>query len=519
MSVGSDNTLVGWNPDSSQTAVLLGNIPRPLRLLKSSPDRRSVLLVAGTKPQLLVLLTEAETGWHSREIPMDCSAIVDADWDVASDCLLVICEDRHVRLATLTSVGSERITADLAYERWRHPQIIGRPRRCALVLQDAVANAFFATDRGYIACWKPASREVLRMKDYALPGLFVFDALVESAKLYVSDSNGGAVSHEYSESDHAPNLGGIVRHNTAVNSCTFTAEGNIVSACYREGTIMWSSCDLRLSHVTVLPGLTAMAAAPESDSIVTGDGYGRVCRLSAGQPGGSGQLLGSLALDEAVRCVVCDGPIHAIASDSRGRLVRVSLEAPGPPETLRTGGPNAEQIDLLSAGAGGKFWSLRLDSSDGGQRQSKLSLLEQFGQEVVLLSSVRDLNRIATTEDGSRICDFGPVVRVLQHTQSGLQEQYRRDAAALRVAFICAGEFLAVAPPGRASIEIWRVSEGLPTVGSCYLQSAIECLATTKNRIVAGLVSGELASLTAVGTSLLPLAVKWAGPRSSTNLQ
>ena len=292
VSVGSDNTLVSWNPDNGQIAVLLDNIPKPLRLLKCSSDRRSLLLAAGNKAQLLVLLSEAETGWHLREIPLECAPIVDADWDIASDLLLLACEDRHLRLSKLASVASKGITADLAYELWQQPQIIGRPRRCALVLQDGVTRAFFATDRGHIACWEPTRPDVVRMQDYKLPGLFVFEALAGSATLYISDSNGCAVAREYSESNDAFKPGGIVRHRTEVNSCAFTANGNIVSACYRESTIIWSSVDLRLSHLTVLPGVTAIVAAPDSDSILTGDGYGRVCRVSAGQPGGSGTAPG-----------------------------------------------------------------------------------------------------------------------------------------------------------------------------------------------------------------------------------
>jgi hypothetical protein len=75
VSVGSDNTLVGWNPDNGQIALLLSSIPRPLRFLKSSSDRRSLLVATGNKAQLLVLLTETQNGWHSCEIPLDCAPI------------------------------------------------------------------------------------------------------------------------------------------------------------------------------------------------------------------------------------------------------------------------------------------------------------------------------------------------------------------------------------------------------------------------------------------------------------
>jgi hypothetical protein len=206
VSVISDNSLVAWDPDDGHIAVLLSNVPSPLRVLKSSSDRRSLLLAAGKMPHLLVLLTAEETGWQSREIPWDYAPIVDADWDTAVDLLLVVCEDRRLRIAKLFS---GRITEDLAYERWPQPQIMGRPRRCALVVQDAVTRAFFVTDRGHTAYWEPARRNVVRMQDYGLSGLFVFEALAGSTKLYVSDGNGGTVAHEYSESR---GTGGIVRH-------------------------------------------------------------------------------------------------------------------------------------------------------------------------------------------------------------------------------------------------------------------------------------------------------------------
>ena len=72
-----------------------------------------------------------------------------------------------------------------------------------------------------------------------------------------------------------------------------------------------------------------------------------------------------------------------------------------------------------------------------------------------------------------------------------LVERCSRDIAAEKVVFL-GTTLLAVALRGEPWLELWQLSDGMPTVAAEYVPSPITALCATGKVVAAGLRSGEL---------------------------
>jgi hypothetical protein len=153
----------------------------------------------------------------------------------------------------------------------------------------------------------------------------------------------------------------------------------------------------------------------------------------------------------------------------------------------------------MKAGDCGLFWSLIRERVEGGV-QTVLELVENEGREVRVFTTTRSFSDTCVSEDGSAICIAGRSVKVFQYSRGELIERFSRDVAADKVRFL-GSKFVAVALSDVPWLEVWQLSDGMPTVGAEFAPAPVTALCARGKMVAAGLRSGELLVLGLRGVS------------------
>ena len=125
--VREDDALVAWDPATGEAALLTEALPKPLRVLRISPDGRWILFLAGEKRPKVGIVTRTGAIWKTRLFPSDGPPLVDARLSPEGDKLLLATRDRRLQILDAESWA---VHAEIAYEA--HPEVTvrGSPEAC-----------------------------------------------------------------------------------------------------------------------------------------------------------------------------------------------------------------------------------------------------------------------------------------------------------------------------------------------------------------------------------------------------
>ena len=293
-------------------------------------------------------------------------------------------------------------------------------------------------------------------------------------------------------------LTGVAQHRSEVLECLITPTGKVVSAGKQDHSLSWFSVDGLQPLVVprIHREITTIAACPDSDDILIGDGRGWVWVQPADRD-----------VDQQEIEHVFEGPVRsaflvdrqtAIAADETGRILRVQIIA-DQVEVLRRSQGLEEIRKIIPAGKHGLFWSLyyKIIQAD---RHSILALHQKDGGEEIIFSSQERISDLAVSADGEAVCLVGRTLQVLRKRSDGWKVGVERgvpEAQIDQAAFVGRDDSLLAITLSAAPywLEIWKVDRDLMTVAATPLGSPATCFSVADNRMVIGCKSGCLVSL------------------------
>jgi len=325
----------------------------------------------------------------------------------------------------------------------------------------------------------------------------MFEVLPVKETLFLSTNEGGGCWKEKVIATQ------VARHQSSVDSCCFTRAGMLASFCRKLGTLTWASTDLKASDTVVDADIREILAIGEGwrgNELVVGDLQGRVWAIQPGDISKRNRGQGpAVAFSEAVESLFTDRDNEVVACGKSGKVRRIPLFSGLQAEILVAPPGYREQQSMVRAGAQGAFWSLFCERVEGAS-QTVLELVIGRGREIRVLTTPQYVTDISVNDGGDTICLAGRSVKVFQYAGGELVERYSRDVAAHKVVFV-GSALLAVALSSEPWLEVWQLSDGLPTVGAQFAPSPITALCAQRNIVAAGLGSGELLVLELRGSA------------------
>lgn len=482
----SDNALVAWQPDQDHTEVIVTDLTAPLVVLKISMDGRSLLYVTGFKNQKIGLALWAGDHWISKPLSYAGPPIADADLNSESTRVLLASMER--RLCILDAQTGE-LQHDLAYELRDDALLRGAPVKCAFGMADSFGSAFVATRAGHIACWNWQRDQLKRLDDYhtvhQLANLIEFRVLHLTGELFFTTETYAKV---ISKDGYYKRIAG---HTGAVSSCCFTFSGQVVSASETDQVIRWYSADgLKPLAQQVRDHWepTMISRDAETDNVIVGSRSGRLWRQRPYSEALEVEIF--MAFAEPVVSFFSVDDDSVIAAAQSGRVLRIHLLT-DKVDRLWHGKGTQRQRKILPARQHGLYWSFY---EDEGAEQNKLvlSLVTDVNKEKVILTS-DSISDAIVSRDGLTICTAGRSVQILRQIKGKWSVIYHRNTSVDRVAFLGEKEDLIAVGLNKGSwLEVWNITDGLPTVAAIDLRDILSCLSAMGDWIVAGFRSGAL---------------------------
>jgi len=486
LAVRADHALVAWDPTRDEAVVLATDLPVPLVALRISPDNRNILYLAGFKQQKIGVARLTGGGWETKALPYNGPPLVDADLDSEGKQVLMASMDRRLHILD-TETG--RLLAQLSYEAREDVVITGAPEKCAFGLGDSLGWAFVATRDGYTACWNRNQDTLERLEDWrplSEPANLVHFAVVPaSGQLFFSTEN---LAKTMTSQGLRQSL---ARHSAPVTGCLITESKKVVSASELEHSVRWLSAEgLRPLSQQSHPRPTAIDRYEDTDDVIIGTHQGSVWSQPPDAEVDQKDIFRAFA--EPVVSLFALGHGTVLAAGKSGRVLRIHLFT-GKVETLWHSTGFQTQQKILPAGDRGLFWSLR--SREIGKRSFVLSLVRDVDEEEVALTALGLCQDVAVTRDGATICVAGESVQILRWSPREWTAVYRRDIPADYVTFLSEDDLFAVVLREAPWLEVWSVTDGLPTVAAIDLPGNVSCLSAMEDWIVAGFLSGDLMSV------------------------
>ena len=484
LAVREDSALVAWHPDGSEPAVLAADLPAPLVVLRVTLDGQSVLYVAGYRQQVVGVARWTGEGWENKTLPYAGPPVVDADLDAETDNILLASMNRSLQVI---DTRSGEVVTQLSYEARGDVILRGAPGKSAFGLGDSLGWAFLATRDGYIGCWNWSQNELTRLDDWRSFGeasnLVLFIPF-PPADLFISTEREGRTISRKSQQPTGTRA-------KPISECFITASRKVVSASELGNSVEWFSAEgLKPLFKKTLQRPTAIGPCGDTDTTVIGDHQGRVWIEPPDAKVDAESIYQAFA--EPVVSAFCAGDGTILAVGRSGKILHID---PGADEvrTLRDGRGFQTQHKILPAGDEGLFWSLH--RREIGERASVVSLVRRTGEEQITLE-LSDFRRdLAVSEDGASLCVTGESVLILAEQHGEWTALYRRDTPAKYATFLGEGDLLAVVLTEEPWLEVWRMTEGLPTVAAVHLPGKASSLSARGDRVVLGFFSGDLMSL------------------------
>jgi hypothetical protein len=489
VAVNAAGDLVAWKMDNNDAEVLVREIATPASVLKASGNGL-LLCVAGKSPQS-VLVFVADTRIELRlEVVWRQEQIVDADLDARGETVLCLLRDRTLRRISVHD--GKPVGESCRYEQGRPAAILGAPLRCAVGVASTQDWAFVATRDGHIGAWNWGSSEFRRLPDWRTERqleIALFTCLRESGHLVVGQRSEARLLTQASQSKEER------FHQSPVGACVVTDRGQFVSMSEYDGTVCWFSNEpglnllVRQSH----PGLTAMAPVPQSNDVLLGNHRGWCWRQPPDRAVNSEEVF--CLFDRKVVALASRNGKTYVAADGSGRIMQIDT-GKDDPALLRHGAAMIDkQIALQPAGAAAICWSLR-ESSERGNITSRLSLVTGADRETEILNERERIGCFATAPDRNLLCVGSYYLRLLEiNNGKKPRNLLQRDTAVKFVSFVAGNRRLAVIQHHGPWLEIWDLTEGLPTVAGADLPGTITSFGARGDRILLGFESGELLRL------------------------
>ncbi len=489
VAVSTSGDLVAWSMDEDCTKVLVRQIPTPVSVLRAAGDGL-LLCVAGKSPQRVLVLAfdvriepRLDLVWREKQI-------VDADLDGTSQTLLLLCRDRTLRRIGVQD--GKPLAEPCRYEQGKPDAILGAPLRCAIGSMNSEDWAFLATHDGHIGAWNWRSSELRRLPDWRTkrqPEIALFKCLRGSGRLLVGLQSEARLLTQSSQGKEER------FHQTPVDACVVTDQGQFVSMSEYDGTVCWFSSEpglnllVRQSH----PGLTALAPVPQSNDVLLGNQRGWCWRQPPDRAVNNDEIF--CLFDRKVFALAGRNRQTYVAADVSGRIMQIDTEKDDPVLLRQPSGMIDKQIALQPAHETAMCWSLR-ESSDRGDLTYRLSLVTGADRETEILNERKIIGCFATAPDQDLICLGSYYVRILKikNGQTPLN-LFRRETPVEFVSFVASNQRLAVIRPDGPWLEIWDVAAGLPTVAAADLPGSITSFAARGDQILMGFRSGELLRL------------------------
>ncbi len=489
LSVRSDNALVAWKINGLEQVVLAKDLPAPLVVLRLSHDCNKILFIAGYNQQKIGIVQCTSNGWMMKSLPYSGTPVVDADIDSEGKHVLLASMDRHLRVF---DVEAGKVLAEISYETRRDTILRGAPDKCVFGIGDSLGCAFVATRSGHIACWNWEMDDLERLEDWRsmteMANLVHFTAVPPSGILFISTESWGKTITK--QSLHCP----LARHSASVTRCFITTSKKIVSASKLDQTIRWYSAEgLKPLTQRAFRGPTAIARHEDTDDVVIGTSEGLVWNQPQDSEVNSKDIF--MAFSEPVVSLFSAGRGCVVAAGKSGRVLRVHLSTDKVDILWHSTGFQRQQA-ILPAGDAGLFYSVRRDEIAGGTdgMSTVVSLGRSENEEEVILKTHSLLQDVAATRNGATLCVADKSVQILRRGRHGWNEVYYRQMPAEYVAFLGDEDLIAVVLHDEPWLEVWKITQGLPTVAAIWLPGKVSCLSAMGDWIVAGFTSGDLMS-------------------------
>lgn len=484
LAVREDSALVAWHLDESDPAVLAADLPAPLVVLRVTLDGQSVLYVAGYRQQVVGVVRWTGEGWENKTLPYAGPPVVDADLNAETDNILLASMNRSLQVI---DTRSGEVVTQLPYEARGDVILRGAPEKSAFGLGDSLGWAFLATRDGYIGCWNWRQNELTRLDDWRSFGeasnLVLFIPF-PPADLFISTEREGRTISRQSQQPTGTRA-------KPISECFITASRKVVSASKLGNSVEWFSAEgLKPLFKKTLQRPTAIGPCGDTDTTVIGDHQGRVWIQPPDAKVDAESIYQAFAEPVVSAFYADDGTILAVGRS--GKVLHIDPGADGV-RTLRDGSGFQTQHKILPAGDNGLFWSLH--RREIGKRTSVVSLVRRTGEEQITLELPDFRQDLAVSEDGASLCVTGESVLILAEQHGAWTTLYRRDTPAKYATFLGEGDLLAVVLIEEPWLEVWRMTEGLPTVAAVHLPGKASSLSARGDRVVLGFFSGDLMSL------------------------
>ncbi len=489
VAVSTSGDLVAWSADNGGAELLVQQIPSPVSVVRAV-DNGLLLCVAGKSTQRVLVIavdarveTKLDLVWRQEQI-------VDADLDGISQTLLLLCRDRTLRQIGLQD--GKALAEPCRYEQGKPGAVLGAPLRCAIGSMNSEGWAFVATREGHVGAWNWRSSEFRRLPDWRTERqweIALFKCLRRSGRLLVGLHNEARLLTQSSRRKEER------FHQTRVDACVVTDQGQFVSMSEYDGTVCWFSSEpgLNLLFRQNQPRLTALAPVPQSNDVLLGNQKGWCWRQPPDRAVNGNEIY--CLFDRKVAALAGRDRRTYVAADVSGRIMQVDTEKDDPVLLRQGSGMIDKQIALQPADATAICWSL-MESSDRGDMTYRLSLVTGADRETEILKERERIGCFATAPDEDLICLGSYYVRLLK-TKNGEQalNLFRRETPVEFVSFVASHQRLAVIRRDGPWLEIWDVATGLPTVAAADLPDWVTSFASRGDRILVGFGSGELLRL------------------------
>lgn len=485
LAVREDNTLVAWDVNRDTSTVLDNNLPSPLVVLKIDLSSGRILYLAGLKHQVVGIASYLNGVWKAERLSYNDPQVVDADVLADGSLILLACLDRSLRIIDATG----KALAQSFYERVPDVVVRGRPDKCTFGFGETSACAFLATRDGYVACWEWEKGTIERLEDYRTISepiaLILFD-VIPPGRLFLSTTDSGRVFMRQSRGDIA------TKHTAAVSSCAITASGKVVSVSVYDHTIRWFDSEgLKPFGDHYHRGAAVVVPRGDTDDVIIGDQQGMVWNQKPLIKPEPNDIF--MAFDEEVVSIIDSGEGCAIAAGKSGRVLRVHLFGDAVDRLWHSTGYQT-QSKILSAGQNGLFLSFWRNEKEG-EFYNSLSLVRDVDKHDMIISQKEPIIDVAASSNGETLCVAGNSVEILQRFGRRWKPRYSRKTPVSHVTFFNQRAMLMVVLAQSPWLEVWSVSEGLPTLAAIYLPSEVTCLYARGLSIIAGCRSGDLISL------------------------
>jgi hypothetical protein len=484
IAVRYDDALVAWQPDRNEAVVIAEALPRPLIVLRSSVDSQHILYVAGYNNQMIGVVSWSGGQWINKMLTYAGPSVQEADLDSEGEHLLLASMDRRM---SVWKLGTDKSLTELSYERHADVHLVGSPAGCAFGAGDTSEWVFFGTDEGHIGCWNWRTGTVERLEDYAggdeRTGLVRFECSA-SGDLFLSTVNEWKILTR--EHRHQP----LSQHRGAVSGCFITNSEKVVSWSKRDKTVKWHSADgLQMLLEQHHQNPTVVARLSDTDDVVIGNEGGAVWIQPFGAKIVEADKIRRFFLEPIVSLFAADDG-SVLAAARSGKVLRIDL-ASGSYQPFSGGTGMQIQKRILPTGKNDVVWSMSEQYESTGTLKTVSQIHSRKKKKVIFSGSFRDFT---VSRDGMTLCLIDEAVKILRRGFFGWKVRHHRDMAVKGAEFLYEDELIAVVLEEAPWLEIWKITDGLPTLAAVDLPRSASCLSTIGSRIVVGSHSGDLLS-------------------------